>query len=452
MRSIPSFGVGGALLVALAAGCGDDGSGTGESGGDASTGDATGMDSTGAPLGCDALPALSECDGGVCLGGGCVALTPCAGGACAGPNFDLPDTNLRTCHGPSPDGMDGTIDCPGVPGDGACGGTPYCGQDAQYGWDPGHVASARFAVEGGDEAVVTDSITGLAWQGCTLGQTGAGCAGTATRMTWFDAAAQCEASTWGGHDDWVLPSAYALQSITDYGTTSPAIDRGAFPNAPSEFEADYDQWWIECLWSSSDYADDANVAWAVMVNSGDVSEGSGIDYHLHDKGAVDWEGCYARCVRQPPPPPAARFARVEPVAGEPIVGDAVSGLVWQGCSLGQSGSDCGTPADASMVDWASALAACQDLVYGGHDDWRLPDIKELRSIVDDSVRSPAIDPTMFPSTPFYGVGMTTDNIGQYWSSTSRNYNDFALYVDFGSGFSHFYVQSETRHVRCVRGE
>ena len=103
-----------------------------------------------------------------------------------------------------------------------------------------------------------------------------------------------------------------------------------------------------------------------------------------------------------------------------------------------------------MISWKSSLAHCEGLTWGGKDDWRLPNVKELRSLVDTGKRSPAIDATMFPNTPYYGAGMTSQNAGQYWSSTARSYNDFALYVDFRSGFSHFYKQTEGRHVRCTR--
>ena len=75
---------------------------------------------------------------------------------------------------------------------------------------------------------------------------------------------------------------------------------------------------------------------------------------------------------------------------------------------------------------------------------------ELFGIVDLGTQLPAIDSAAFPNTPFYGAGFWDDNAGQYWSSTSRDYNDFALYGDFSFGDTHFYVQSEDRHVRCVR--
>ncbi len=451
------WGVLALLSGTLLGGCGDDGSSAeGTTGGDdtGSTDDAADSSGeSGAPMGdCAVDPELTPCgEGQLCLGGACTPLTPCAGDDCAtGPSFALPDTNLRECYGASPDGADGTIACPGEAGGEACGTTDYCGGDAQYGWDALNPANARFSTQPGDEPVVVDAVTGLSWQGCVLGQAGAGCSGTPERVDWYAAQTFCTDATWGGFDDWVLPSSHALQSITDYGTTSPAIDRSVFVNAPSGFAEDPDQWWIECQWSSTDWAGDPEVAWALMTNNGDVSSGSGLEYHHHDKAAEGWEGCYARCVRDPGVRSWERFVRAEPMAGEPIVADTATGLVWHGCSEGQSGSDCGA-GSAAMIDWRAALAACESSTWGGHSDWRLPNVKELRSIVDERVQLPAVDPVAFPNTPYYGVdGDVTMNIGQFWSSTARSYNSFALYVDLGFGFSHFYVQDEGRHVRCVR--
>ncbi|MBU1534393.1 DUF1566 domain-containing protein, partial [Myxococcota bacterium] len=226
-----------------------------------------------------------------------------------------------------------------------------------------------------------------------------------------------------------------------------AIDRSVFVNSPSRFQQIYDMWWIECVWSATDYAGDSSVAWALMVNSGDISEGSGLEYHSHDKDAVGWDGCYARCVRRSDTTDThSRFVAAEPVSGEPIVGDRVTGLIWQGCSAGQSGADCS--GDAEFIDWASALAYCQSLTWGGYNDWRLPNIREISSIIDGSRTLPAINTGVFPGTPYYGP-VTNNNAGQYWSSTARSYNSFALYADFTFGFTHFYEQPEGRHVRCV---
>ena len=389
---------------------------------------------------------------GACLLGRCAALTACGASGCddKGPRFVLPDTNVRKCYGPSPKGTDGTITCPGKPGASTCGATDHCGQDGQYGWDVTHDVSEHFTVTTAStgEAVVADEITRLIWQRCAAGQTGETCKGTAKLMDWFKASDHCEQSTHGGFSDWKLPDSHELHSVLDFGTTSPAMDTTAFVNAPSKFSADYDQWWKECYWTSSPYAKDSTVAWVGMVNSGDMAEGSGTPYHLNDKAAKGWDGCYARCVRE-----AGltlnwrRFVKLDTKPDQPVVADMVTRLLWQGCSAGQKGSACS--GDASMMDWKSSLAHCEKLSWGGKDDWRLPNVKELRSLVDTGKRSPAIDDKMFPNTPYYGAKLTSNNAGQFWSSTARSYNDFALYVGFGSGFSHFYKQPEGRHVRCV---
>lgn len=401
---------------------------------------------------CKTDSASSDPDG-VCLAESCRARTACGTSGCdkQGPGFPLADTNVRECFGPSPKGTDGRISCPGKAGSAACGATAHCGQDGQYGWDVEHGKTTRFTVSTTKpgEPVVTDTVTGLVWQRCSAGQTGDQCTGSATMMDWFKANTLCEQATWGGISDWQLPNTHQLHSMLDFGTTSPAVDLTVFVNTPSKFSADYDQWWKECYWSSSSYANDTSVAWVAMVNSGDISEGSGTNYHLNDKQAKGWDGCYVRCVRGAGEPVKwRRFVSLDRAAAQPVVADTVTRLLWQGCSAGQKGSACS--GDASMISWKDSLAHCEKLTWAGQSDWRLPNVKELRSLVDTGKRSPALDAAMFPNTPFYGVGNTAKNIGQYWSSTARWYNDFALYVEFRSGFSHFYKQTEGRHVRCVR--
>lgn len=153
-------------------------------------------------------------------------------------------------------------------------------------------------------------------------------------------------------------------------------------------------------------------------------------------------------MRRSSPLKTQRFVKLTRVSNQPVVADTVTHLFWQACAAGQSGSSCS--GEAKMIDWKSGLAHCEGLSWGGHDDWRLPNVKELRSIVDLSRRSPSIDTAAFPNTPYYGGTSTAQNAGQFWSATARWYNSFALYVAFGSGFSHFYKQTEGRHIRCVR--
>ncbi|MCK6506631.1 DUF1566 domain-containing protein [Myxococcota bacterium] len=295
---------------------------------------------------------------------------------------------------------------------------------------------------------MVDTVSGLAWQGCALGLSDADCtAGQALVGDAFTAEAACAALEWGGHDDWVLPSAEALHLLVDFSRTGPAVDEAVFPQTPGSFPEVYEAWWEDCHWSSTPLATDTDVAWVLMTHSGDLSEGSGVEYHLNDRAAEGWAGCAARCVRGVPEAQQARFLAVEAAPGEGVVLDRVGGRAWTACAAGQTGLDC--TGEADLLPWQQALSWCEGLSWGGRDDWRLPDVVELRSIVDLGRSSPAIDPALFPATPYYGPDTRT-NVGQFWSSTGRDYNSFALYVEFRSGFSHFYRMDEGRHVRCVR--
>jgi hypothetical protein len=88
--------------------------------------------------------------------------------------------------------------------------------------------------------------------------------------------------------------------------------------------------------------------------------------------------------------------------------------------------------------WSEALRYCKDLEFGDngmggmYDDWRLPNILELQSIIDYSRFLPAID------TTFFGVSSPSPPTGKpcslgYWSSTSVEHSPYAYFVDFRFG-------------------
>jgi hypothetical protein len=114
------------------------------------------------------------------------------------------------------------------------------------------------------------------------------------------------------------------------------------------------------------------------------------------------------------------------VNGDGTISDLATGLTWT-----QNDSGVG------MI-WEDALAYCQNLGVGGYDDWRLPNTKEMQSIVDysrspDSTNSAAIDP-IFNTTQISNERGETD-YGFYWSSTTHaSYHgggNTAAYVAFG---------------------
>lgn len=118
--------------------------------------------------------------------------------------------------------------------------------------------------------------------------------------------------------------------------------------------------------------------------------------------------------------------------GDGTVTDNVTGLMWQQTD------------DDVEKTWEAALTYCEESDLANYSDWRLPNVKELRSIIDDSRYDPAIDKTAFPGT----------NSSGYWTSTTyTNGPDYAWYVHFLNGFSNGgnIDKPSPLFVRCVRG-
>ncbi len=297
---------------------------------------------------------------------------------------------------------------------------------------PPAAGHADFDRASGKEPVVVDRITGLMWQGCPAGLGGDDCsAGRLEERDWKSALDYCDGLSWAGHSDWHLPDRYELLSLVDHGRTRPAAETKIFPATAAYF------------WTSSSNCGDSTIAWQVFFDSGNVSY------------ALKSYPCRVRCVRTDKRIREAgtkgksgaagdggwrRFVRNEAAAGQPVVDDSVTGLQWQGCPLGLSGSDC-RQGRARTLDWSEASAACAALQWGGHGDWYLPEVNQLDSIVDSRQRSPAIDPAAFPGTP----------TGWYWTATEyANDARYAWHANFGSGHLANFDKQFVCYVRCAR--
>lgn len=356
----------------------------------------------------------------ICISGSCRS-PGCGTSGCnaPGPHFTLPDTNQRLCYD-----TEGTMICTDFPCE-ASGGPEFCGQDAQYGWDTTHASTERFTRDTTTSAynpVVTDNVTGLMWQGCQAGLTGASCTGgSAAEYAWVDALAYCDGLSWGGYDDWRLPDHYEIISLVDVSVSSPCIDSAAFPETPTSLN----------FFSSSSGSDDPDYAWGVVFSIG------------YSDPSVEkfWES-NVRCVRGEPTPHPARFTRDTSISGYPTVTDNFTGLEWQGCTNGLNGDNCESGA-AMWSTWSVALSGCEGLTWGGHDDWRLPNRTELDSLVDDREYFPSIDVTVFPATPYQ----------HFWSSSPLSASGAATWVTSFSDGSGSVVSPDIEELcRCVRSE
>jgi len=129
-----------------------------------------------------------------------------------------------------------------------------------------------------------------------------------------------------------------------------------------------------------------------------------------------------------------RYTIHVPVAGSSVTVDNLTGLMWV-----STGSNNGTTAN-----WTNALASCEGTNFAGYSDWRLPNIKELHSIVNYGASgSPYIRADYFPNTAS----------GIYWSSTvPPSITANALFVDFNqAGGAYHGIKTSGLYVRCVRG-
>ena len=378
----------------------------------------------GLPTDCTGLDDFTPCfvvtapdrDYDICVNEVCVS-PGCGDATCntPGPHFPLADTNQRLCYDDHAE-----MTCPSE-------GADFYGQDAQYGWDVTNDSTVRFARDTttvSTNPVVTDNVTGLMWQGCAAGLTDASCAtGTVATYTWADALLYCDGLSYGGYIDWRLPDEYELDSIVDAGKDAPSIDTPAFPATPSNH-----------FWTSASLSGSPSIAWYVSFSAGDVQS--------FDKSST----YYVRCVRGGPTPQPRRFTRDTSVSGYPVVADSTTGLEWQGCTAGWMGDDCtsdDTTVTGDTFTWQNALSHCGNLSWAGHSDWRLPNRKELRSIVDNHLASPSIDTTAFPATPSYG----------FWSSSSFAWlqiGAWLVYFSDGSVANPPKV-GPTNYARCVRG-
>jgi hypothetical protein len=136
-----------------------------------------------------------------------------------------------------------------------------------------------------------------------------------------------------------------------------------------------------------------------------------------------------------------------------IVLDNTTGLQWQNDKLVTSDDYSFLPGD---TNWDKALAYCENLELNVpsssevlYDDWRLPSIEELLTLVDYSNQDNMLD-NMFNHL---GSVVGHPEYYYYWSSTAHSSaNEFAWLIDLKSGEHHYHGKNSSDNVRCVRGD
>ncbi len=267
--------------------------------------------------------------------------------------------------------------------------------DAFYGQDANYLSGKPMSFTDNGDGTITDNVTGLMW---AQDQSGAG-------MDWEQAATYCSNLTLNGYDDWRLPTIKELWSIRNQSTGWPYLDTDYF-NLVSDDGSEPNQ---QHSWSSNKY----------LVNTPEAATNVSFivnDWTGHIKALEGMR--YVRAVR-------GETYGINEFAdnGDSTITDVATGLMWS-----QDDSQEG-------MDWEHALAYAENATYAGYSDWRLPNVKELQSIVDYSGVFPALDTTMFIISGIVNEA-GNDDYPYFWTSTSAGSEAvsgmyFADYVAFG---------------------
>ena len=101
--------------------------------------------------------------------------------------------------------------------------------------------------------------------------------------------------------------------------------------------------------------------------------------------------------------------------------------------------------DGVLRDWGIALSHCENLILAGYSDWRLPDVRELGSLVytggPDSTPAPPIVNTNY---------FAAMQIGPYWTSTPHVSPDEAWSVGFANVIESRRSKATFLLTKCVR--
>jgi len=295
-------------------------------------------------------------------------------------------------------------------------GEPFYGQDAQVdGNQPSYI-------DNGD-GTITDTVTGLMWQ-----------KDPGDKMTYGEAVAGADSFELAGYDDWRLPTIKELYSLIQFSGTDPSGPQasGAIP-------------FIDTDYFIFEYGDES--AGERMIDSQFISSTKYVSTTMNNDETVFGVNFADGRIKGYPIGPMKNqsegklfyvlYVRGNTGYGENDFSDNGDGTITDNAtSLMWSQSDSG----AGMT-WEEALAWVQeknDENYLGYSDWRLPNAKELESIVDysrspDTTGSAAID-------ELFDVSGITNEAGEadypyFWTSTthikSNGMGDGAVYICFG---------------------
>ena len=319
---------------------------------------------------------------------------------------------------------------------------PTLGQ-AFYGQNSNHPGIMRSYTNNGN-GTVTDNLTGLMWQQ-TEDRTGDGTINFYDKLTYAEAMDSAATCNTGGYNDWRLPTIKELYSLAMFFGSEP----GPPPSTCIKF--------IDTTYFSVGFGDVNSLSHGSLgterIIDGQIASSTiyvgttmSVVEAMFGFNFIDGRIKGYPTTSTVPECGTAKHYYVLYVRGNTAYGidqfvnhgngtitDHATGLMWMQ-------NDNGTG-----VLWKDALSYAENHTYAGYSDWRLPDVKELQSIVDYT-RSPAtsnsaaINP-LFNCTQITNEGGVAD-YPWYWTNTtfsgqSQTNGASACYVCFGRAMGYF---------------
>jgi len=307
--------------------------------------------------------------------------------AAAGVSYSIVDTGQGRCY----DDSGAQIACPTA-------GESFYGQDAQYG-------GAQPSYTDNRDGTVTDKVTRLMWQS-SPDTDGDGDIDAADKLSYAEALAGADTFSLAGYDDWRFPSIKELYSLIDFGGIDPNIDDTDTSSLTPFIDTEYFDFAygdtsageriIDAQYASSTKYVSTTMNGSETMFGVNFADGRIKGYGTGPMpGQSTGKGFFVLYVRGNPDYGVNDLTD----NGNRTITDRATGLIWMQADSGTG------------MDWEKALDYCESLDAAGFDDWRLPNVKELQSIVDygrspDTTHSAAIDPSFTFTTITNDAGET----------------------------------------------
>src|SRR3990172_11418815 len=301
-------------------------------------------------------------------------------------------------------------------------GEPFFGQDAQYN-------GTQHSYQNNGDGTVTDLVTGLMWQK-SPDTNGDGVINYSDKMFFDDAKAYAASFHLAGYNDWRLPTIKELYSLIMFSGAEANPDATSTAGLVPFIDTNYFNFAYGDLSSGERIIDAQYATSTIYVSTTMTGDRTLFGVNFADGRIKGYPAdrsigkkYYVLYVRGN----TAYGTNAYVDNGDGTITDNATGLIWMKNDNG------------ATFSWENALSYAEGLEYAGYTDWRLPNAKELQSIVDYA-RSPATTSSA-AIDPLFNCTQITNEAGQtdcpyYWSGTAFSSltptnGTWAVYLSFG---------------------